>query len=284
MNNHKQQFISSHGSIVYTDTQKGNPALILMHGLPTSKELWSPVLPHLSSQFRVVTFDLNDYGESEKIGQHITHQQRADVLDELRAHLGLEKFHLVAHDLGSSVAIDYMGKCANHVEKLVLMSPPVYPDFTEPFIVKLVRVPGLGELLVRLIKTLLFQIGLRRGMVHKERLTPEMLNAFAGAFSGAEGRAALLRILRWGRPHSVFKHYTQIIQSIAVPTLIIQGRHDPYIPDSQVTRLRNNIVISKLIFVEDGSHFLPIDTPRTIAREINTFIEDYDNYVNKTAL
>jgi len=268
----KNQFTSSHGKIVFEDSQQGKEPLILMHGLPTSRALWNPVLPHLSSELRIITFDLNDYGESEKIGRPISHEERADVLDELRAHLGLPQFHLIAHDLGSSVAIDYMGKYAHTVKSLTIMSPPVYPDFVEPAIVKLVRIRGLGEVLVRLIRPLLFNIGIKQGLVHKENFTAELLAAFADPFTDSEGIAALLRILRWGRPASVFRSYPQIIESINVPTLLIQGAHDPYIPMSQVQRMHEAIPDSQLQIIEDGSHFLPIDTPEQVAEAINRFL------------
>ena len=277
------QFASSQGTIAYTDTETGDPALILMHGLPTSKELWSPVLRYLSPTYRVIAFDLNDYGESEKIGRssqidrRISHKTRADVLDELRAHLGLASFVLVAHDLGASVAINYMGEYAmggraHHVDKLVLLSPPVYPDFVEPFIVKLTRAPVLGELLVALARPLLLKVGIRRGLVHKQRLTPQLSTAFNNAFAGHAGRAALLRVLRWGRPHDVFRDYPQIIAAIDVPTLVIQGARDPYIPLDQATRLRDTIPGAKLVMIDDGAHFLPIDTPDKVAQEINAFV------------
>ena len=268
-----QHFESTHGRISYTDSQHGRQPIIFMHGLPTAKELWQPVLPHLTADFRCITFDLNDYGESEKIGRPITHQERADVLDELRAYLGLPQFNLVAHDLGSSVVVDYMGTYGQFVQKLVIMSPPVYPDFQEPFIVKLVRVRALGELLVRVIRPLLFNIGIKQGLVHKENFTPTLLKAFADPFSDREGQAALLRNLRWGRPFHVFRDYAQIIQSIPVPTLIIQGRHDPYIPHNQVERMHKAIANSRLIYIEDGSHFLPIDTPEKMAQEIRHFLK-----------
>jgi pimeloyl-ACP methyl ester carboxylesterase len=153
------------------------------------------------------------------------------------------------------------------------MSPPVYPDFREPLIVRLTRTPGLGELLVRLIKDPLFKIGIRQGLVHKERLTPELLRAFADPFSGRAGRDALLRVLRWGRPQVVFKEYPRIIKSIQVPTLILHGRHDPYIPLAHALRLNQDIPGSKLVIIEDGAHFLPIDTPQQVAQEINGFID-----------
>jgi len=265
-------FDSSHGRIAYADTSTGSEILIFMHGLPTAKELFAPVLPLLRPSYRCITFDLNDYGQSEKIGLHISHRERADVLDELRAHLDIDKFNLIAHDLGASVAIDYMGGCAQHIRKLVLMSPPVYPFFREPFIVRLTRTPGLGALSLLLFGRFTFAAGIRRGMVHKERLTPELLEAFYEPFSGAVGRAALLRILRWGRPHDIFKDYPKIIRSMQVPTLILQGQHDPYIPAAQVLRLKEDIPHSKLVFIPDGAHFLPIDTPRQVAQEINDFI------------
>lgn len=265
-------FQSSHGKIAYTDTESGSEILILMHGLPTAKEIFAPVIPALNSNYRVINFDLNDYGESEKIGHAISHQARADVLDELRQHLNIDTFNLIAHDLGTSVSIDYMGKFAAHVEKLVLLSPPVYPDFTEPFIVKLTRLPLLGEILILVGKNLLLDMGVKQGMVHKERFTAEIRRSIADAFSGASGRAALLRNLRWGRPHLVFKDYPHIIKSIAVPTLVIQGRRDPYIPADQVLRLKQDIAQSTLIFIEDGGHFLPMDTPKQVAQAINAFI------------
>lgn len=271
------QFTSSQGAIAYTDTRTGDPALILMHGLPTSKELWSPVVRYLSPNYRIVAFDLNDYGKSEKIKRsgriaHISHKTRADVLDELRAHLGLASFVLVAHDLGASVAVDYMGEYADRVDKLILLSPPAYPDFVEPFIVKLTRAPVIGEILVALARPWLLRSGVRRGLVHKQNLTPDIFAAFNSAFAGRDGRAALLRNLRWGRPHDVFRNYPQIIATLSCPTLIIQGARDPYIPLDQATRLRNTIPGAQLTIIDDGAHFLPIDTPDKVAQEINAFV------------
>jgi pimeloyl-ACP methyl ester carboxylesterase len=273
MNEQKSDFnfMSSFGRVAYTDTGPGAPTLILLHGLPTAKELWSPVLPHLPAEWRIITYDLLDYGQSAKIGHPITHVQRADVLDELRGHLGLDRFVLVAHDLGASVAVDFMGRYGQHVEKLVLVSPPIYPEFPMPAIVRLVRTPGLGEVLVRVAKETLFSIGVTQGLVHKERYTPELRRAFGGAFDGAEGRAALLRNLRWGTPASTFRGYPAILKSIRTPTLIVQGRRDPYIPLAQAERAMRDIPGAKLAIIEDGGHFLPIDTPEAVAARIVDF-------------
>ena len=115
--------------------------------------------------------DLNEYGESEKIGRHISHKERAQVLDEFREFLNVKQFNLITHDLGSSVAIDYMAKYADHVIKFVIMSPPVYPDFKEPFDVRIARKAIIGPFLVRFFKNLLFKRGIKRGLVNKKNFT-----------------------------------------------------------------------------------------------------------------
>jgi pimeloyl-ACP methyl ester carboxylesterase len=269
---------SRFGRIAYVEQGTGFETLIFMHGLPTSKALWQPVLPHLNANWRVIAFDLHDYGESARLNRlnrpiwPITHAERAIALDELREHLGIDKFHLIAHDLGASVAIDYMGAFGDRVQKLVLISPPVYPDFVEPFIVKLVRVPILAEIQVLIAKGLLLDIAIKRGLVHNKRFLPDVRAAWMQAYAGREGRAALLRNLRWGRPHVMFARYPDFIRAIQSPTLVIQGRQDPYIPPDQATRLQNDIKNCELEWIEDGSHFLPLDTPEQVARQINQFI------------
>ena len=49
-----QSFQSSFGRLAYTDTEARTPPLILVHGLPTCKELFTPVLPHLNQSFRLI--------------------------------------------------------------------------------------------------------------------------------------------------------------------------------------------------------------------------------------
>ncbi len=260
------------GRAVFTDTGEGKPALLLVHGLPTAKELFSPLLPRLAPRFRCIAVDLPDYGESQRQPRTLTHEERAAWLEEVRAGLGLERFCLVAHDLGASVAVDYMAAHGEHVERLVLMSPPVYPDFRMPFIVRLVRVPGLGALLLWLGKDALASGAIHRGMCHPERYTPELRRAIQGAFDGSEGRAALLHNLRWGTPGVTFARYPEHLRRIRVPTLVLQGAQDPYIPREHAERLARDVPGARLVIIEDGSHFLPMDVPERVAEELLGFL------------
>jgi pimeloyl-ACP methyl ester carboxylesterase len=246
---------------------------VLLHGLPASKELFLPLNAYLHRSLRLAAMDMNDYGESDKLSGPLTHEQRADILEEFRVHLKLKKFILIAHDLGASVAVDYVRKYGKYVEKLVLISAPVYPDFKPPLIVRITRLSGVGEFLTTFFLPVLFRVSLLRGMVHKWRLNPGLIEAMLSAFRGIRGRKALLRNLRWGDPAEVFARYVQTLRSIKIPVLILHGSRDPYVPVEHAHRLKKDIPRSGLVILTEASHFLPVDVPADVAMAINDFVE-----------
>jgi pimeloyl-ACP methyl ester carboxylesterase len=265
---------SPRGELAFVDSGGDGPALLLVHGLPTAKELWFPVIPHLLAadpSLRILAVDLLGYGASAKPRAAVHHREQAAALDTLRRHLEIDRLTLVAHDLGASVAIDVMGSYAAGVERLVLLSPPVYPDFREPPVVKLLRVPGLGHALLAAGTSLLFTAAMTTGLRHPERLTPRLHRAMVEPYRGAAGKGALRRNLWWGRPTEVFAGYPATIRSITAPTLVIQGCADPYIPIAQVERLHRDIADARLRMIADGAHFLPIDAPQAVADALADF-------------
>ncbi len=259
-------------TIAYTDNLSEKLPMVFIHGLPTSKELFSELIKSFSESFRVIAVDLLDYGESSKIGRHIEHQERAQNLKSLFEKLQLQNIVLVCHDLGASVAIDIIAICPDLINKLVIMSPPVYPDFKMPAVVRLVRSKIVGPILLALLKNLLLKRSIEKGLYNKANYKKYMQPYLEKAFDGKEGSKALHRNLRWGKPETTFANYPEIIKSINKPTLVIQGRNDPYIPIKHAIRLANDIQNSKLELHENASHFLPIDVPALVSVEIRKFL------------
>ena len=259
------------GKMAYLERGEGQ-VVLLLHGLPTSKELFLPTLSHLPSNNRYIIPDLLQYGQSDQPSRHFTHKERAVHLKQLVDELKIDKFVLVAHDLGASIAIDFMNLFGESVSKLVLMSPPVYPDFKIPFLVKISRAPIIGVLSIFFMRGLLFKIGLRKGMVNKKNYDDKLHNSISGPFRDRHGRTTLYRILNWGSPSIDFADYPKIIKNIKVPTLIIHGREDPYIPLEHSKRLEADIENARLSIIEEGSHFLPADTPEELANHLKSFL------------
>jgi haloalkane dehalogenase len=84
------------------------PTIVLMHGFPDNQHLYDAMVPQLSRDHHVLTFDFLGWGESEKPQMHVydVASQRAD-LDAIVSHFGLTSVVLVAHDLSGQVSIDW---------------------------------------------------------------------------------------------------------------------------------------------------------------------------------
>src|SRR3989442_5219204 len=94
----------SGGEIAYVDAGEG-PAVLLLHGFPTSSCLWRRDLPLLASRMRVIAPDLLGYGESDKpAGRDLSEVGQAMYVRELMERLGIEDTAVVGHDIGGAIA------------------------------------------------------------------------------------------------------------------------------------------------------------------------------------
>jgi haloacetate dehalogenase len=101
---------SADGPIEISYLIGGNgPPLLLLHGFPQTKAIWSQVAPELAKHFTVVAADLRGYGASSMpYGQsdHSTYSKRSMAGDQhaLMKSLGFNQFFLLGHDRGGRVS------------------------------------------------------------------------------------------------------------------------------------------------------------------------------------
>lgn len=105
----------------YDEVGKG-PALILVHGLGGTGNLWGGVVPTLSRTFRVVIPDLQGSGRTPREGEISTGALATDLL-ELADSLGIERAHWVGHSYGALVLQLLAVKHPSRVASLALIGP-----------------------------------------------------------------------------------------------------------------------------------------------------------------
>jgi pimeloyl-ACP methyl ester carboxylesterase len=93
----------------------GNPkakpgqTLLLLHGFPESSYSYHLILEGMSRQFeRIILFDFPGYGWSDKPIEDYSYSlmEQADVALAVWKHFGVRGGHLLAHDMGTSVAAE----------------------------------------------------------------------------------------------------------------------------------------------------------------------------------
>lgn len=89
---------------VYEQGDPNGEILVLVHGWPDTHHLWDGVLPHLTSRFRVVTYDTRGHGRSTGRGtveEMKLEQLASDFMCVVDAVAGSTPVHVLAHDWGS---------------------------------------------------------------------------------------------------------------------------------------------------------------------------------------
>jgi len=105
--------------LAYTETGHG-PPLIVLHGLFGSKRNWASIARRLSADYRVLTVDLRNHGESPWDPAMDYPTMAEDVARLVRRHAG-GRATLVGHSMGGKVAMTLALEDANLVDRLAVV-------------------------------------------------------------------------------------------------------------------------------------------------------------------
>jgi magnesium chelatase accessory protein len=250
------------------------PAVLLLHGIPTSGRLWDEVVPCLRPDFTCVVVDLPGAGESLPLADGSLDPERyADELDLLRQRLGILRWHIIGHDAGSTIAVHYAARFGQHLVKLVLCSPPVFPDFKPPWFVRLLRAPVLGKCLAPAETPLLWRVGLAWATGRGDPAIAQIARAFGAPFTGLRGSKRFVQLLRWGELAQALGRTAALLSGITAPTLILNGQDDRAIPVSFAHRAARLIPNAKLRLL-DCAHFLPLSCPDALCNAARQFLDE----------
>lgn len=249
------------------------PVILFLHGIPTNSRLWDYLVQALQHKFTCLAVDLPGMGESPPLVNNShdpTHY--AQSVEELREQLAISSWHVVGHDAGATVAVHYAARFGERVNRLVLCSPPIFPEFRVPWFFRLIRLPLLGDILAPFVNFAIWHLGIQLTIKRHDHLTGQIISSFRQSFKGYRGVRRLVHIVRWGEPSQVLAQTAALLPSITAPTLILHGRKDGAIPASFATRAAAIIPHAEAHLLDDG-HFLPLDCPARLCEYLSPFLE-----------
>ena len=238
-----------------------SPAVVFLHGFPTSSFLWREFVPLFAPWTHVIAPDLLGCGGSgmpEKAELHIRAQ--AGYIRELLAGLGVDGFAVVGHGHGGGIA--QLLAMDGGVEALVLVDSIAF-DAWPSQATKALQGQAPDERREDVVREG-FDAFLERAMAKPERLTEALRDAYVAPFIGEDGVRAFFRGI--DAADGVGLTGTEdALAELDCPTLILWGEDDPYLPVQVGERLNDAIQTSSLAILPGCSHLLPEDAPETIA-------------------
>jgi haloalkane dehalogenase len=259
------------------------PAVVLLHGFPDDLHLYDRLVPELAGR-RVVTFDFLGWGASDKPTGHLyTAANQTGDLDAVLEHLQLGSVVLVAHDASGPPAIDWALEHPDRVAGLVLLNTYYsrMPELRAPEAIWLFSTPlvrSVARPISRLFGDLVFgrmyrwQVGrFFRDRQVREQFLPVLYRQFTTRPSAHEAFFGLNRDLR----HALASGTANIprLRRFGRPVRIVFGAADPYLNRRVARRFHQLFPTSELVLVPGARHYVQMDAPGEVARQILTIPE-----------
>jgi pimeloyl-ACP methyl ester carboxylesterase len=238
-----------------------NPAVVFLHGFPTSSFLWREFVPLFAPWTHVLAPDLlgcGDSGTPERGELHIRAQ--AGYVLELLGQLGVDHFAVVAHGHGGGIA--QLLALEGGVEAMVLVDSIAFDVWPSEATKSLQRLAP-DEQREDVIRGAFYAF-LDKAIAKPERLTDSLRDAYVAPFIGQEGVRAFFRGIHAADGVGLTGKEDELA-NLTCPTLILWGENDPYLPVEVAERLNDAIPTSSLAVLPGCSFLLPEDAPETIA-------------------
>lgn len=264
---------------LFCRVEGSGPWLTFLHGFPTCSWDWAQICEPLSQRYTLLMFDFLGFGDSNKPSQHdYSLFEQADFTEALWRHFGVAETGLVAHDYGSTVAMELLsrqqaGRLAARIEKVVLMNAGLYVDHIRPVLVQhLLQQPMLGRLLTRVIGERAFRRQFASIFSDAHPISAAELRQHWRAITRREGVRNYHRLIRYldeRRQHK--SRWERALEAPGVPVRFLWGLEDPVSGRHISDHIQQRIPDANLLALPDVGHYPQLEVPALVAEEIAQF-------------
>ncbi len=257
--------------------QQSTTPVVWLHGFPSSSLDWRQVLDCLPER-RMLLLDFPGFGFSDKprSGYSYSLIDQADRVLMMLARRKITRIHLIAHDMGTSVACELltrraMGLLPVEIASLVLTNGSVYIEQARltPS-QKLLRSP-LAGLYARLASWRMFRWQIQR--ILGQPLPAGELEAMWALMRHNDGLRALPAAIAYvSERFRFYRRWTGPLADLDLPTLILWGRKDPVAVPAIGQRLAETIPGAELEWLEECGHFPMLEQPDNFAAAVQRFL------------
>lgn len=258
------------GDIAYLRQGQG-PAVLLLHGIPSSSYLWRDVIDPLSATFEVLAPDLLGYGDSDKrLDADLSIAAQARYMVAFMETLGVHQAAVIGHDIGGGVAQLMAVDEPQRVARLILIDSAVDNNWPVPVIARL-KEAAWDHIMVNIDMRKGLREGLEKGMATPGRVTDEVVDEWTRPFQDLGGRRAYLRAARALNNRDLLSR-SKHIEEIETPTLILWGANDAFLEPRWAEVLQRKLRNSTVEIIDPGGHFLPLDRPDAVVEVVTRFL------------
>jgi pimeloyl-ACP methyl ester carboxylesterase len=274
-------FFEHHGHNIFFRRGGQGPPVLLVHGYPTSSYDWHRLWNRICSKYHVIAPDMLGMGFSDKPERH-----RYSILDHADLHeavlhlLGLERVHIIAHDLGVSVVQEMLARRLESdalpaIASVVFLNGGLFAESYRPRWIQRVLSSPLGSFVGPRIPRSSFDSTLRKLFGPESRPTDAEMAAFWELVNYKDGRRVTHRVGRFVRERALYRdRFVAPLVRGSVPIRLVNGLVDPNSGAHMVERYRELVPQGDVVELPRIGHWPQLEAPLEVFAAAAEFFDE----------
>ena len=258
------------------------PAILLLHGFPTSSNMFRNLIPRLAPSFHVVAPDYPGFGLSSMPDHEsfaYTFENLTNIVEEFVQAIGLEKYSLYVMDYGAPIGYRLALRLPDRVQALIVQNGNAYEEGLREFwdpIKKYWADPGPEnrEALYFLVDQKATQWQYENGVTDRTLLDPTTWILDQVGLDRPGNREIQMDLfLSYGTNVPLYPEFQAFFRQYQPPTLIVWGKNDYIFPPEGAAPYSRDLKKVETHLLDTG-HFALETHGEEIASRIEKFLSE----------
>jgi pimeloyl-ACP methyl ester carboxylesterase len=277
---HEHCVIDGHKIFYREAGSKNAPAILLLHGFPTSSHMFRNLIPALATHYRVIAPDLPGFGFTESPGRKqfpYTFDNLANIIDQFTQSVGLDRYAIYVFDYGAPVGFRLALAHPERITAIISQNGNAYEEgLSEGWnpIQKYWKEPTAeNRAALRAFLTpesIKFQY--LHGVKNESLVAPETYT-LDSALAAREGNVEvqLDLFLDYASNVALYPKFQNYFRTNHPPLLAVWGKNDPFFLPPGADAFKKDIPDTEVYFYDTG-HFALETHHQEIATAIREFL------------
>jgi pimeloyl-ACP methyl ester carboxylesterase len=256
------------------------PALVLLHGFPTSSHMFRNLIPALAHRYRVIAPDYPAFGHSaapDRRAFMYTFARYAEVVDGLLNQLGVERYALYVQDYGAPVGFRLALRHPERITALVVQNGNAYEEGIKEFWNPIKAYWADGSDANRQALRAGLTLAATKSQYLDGARDPSLVSPDTWLHDQSLlGRPGIDEIMLdlfkdYGTNVALYPRFQEFFRARRPPTLIVWGQHDVIFPADGARAYLRDLPDAELHLLDSG-HFALEDRGHEIAALMLDFL------------
>lgn len=261
---------------------KDAPAILLLHGFPTSSHMFRNLMPALSDKYHVIAPDYPGFGNSSAppVSEFkYTFDHLAEVMDAFTERIGLTEYSIYLMDYGAPVGLRLAAKHPERVQTLIVQNGNAYDEGIDNEFWKPIkaywkdRSKEKGDALRSLLTLDATKWQYTHGVRNSETISPDTWGHVQPLLDRPGNQEIQLALFySYGSNPPLYPQWQEYFRKHQPPTLIVWGKNDPIFPSAGAHPYKRDLRNLEFHLLDTG-HFAIEEDGATITSLIRSFLD-----------